>query len=324
MISSCGAKMAWPLSETVPVSMPVYSAVATLGFAQTVDWVSVVGAPHAGWALTAVAVANMVLRAATLQLAMRPLVVKYVFHLFAQLFSAREKDPIAASLFRIKSRQMAAAYQAVFSEQARRFGVTVAAGSIYLPSPSVREGRVQAGRGPVYNACAVFGPDGQVHPHLARKAFPIGSELPFVAPEPVDRLQVYETPAGRLGVMICADAWYPQVYQHFKAQKVDFLAVPSLAANPGGWRKPWGGYNGAPTPADVKKSDVGRLSEAQAWRKYALAGRIGQAGARLGVNVFLHGELWDLGASEGQSLAVREGKVVEASQQGAALMNVWL
>lgn len=39
--------------------------VATLGFAQSVDWVSVLGSTHAGWAITAVAVANMVLRAAT-------------------------------------------------------------------------------------------------------------------------------------------------------------------------------------------------------------------------------------------------------------------
>jgi putative chitinase len=39
--------------------------VAALGFAQSVDWVSIVGSAHAGWALTAVAVANMLLRAAT-------------------------------------------------------------------------------------------------------------------------------------------------------------------------------------------------------------------------------------------------------------------
>jgi predicted chitinase len=39
--------------------------VAAVGVAQSVDWVSVVGSTHAGWALTAVAIANMLLRAAT-------------------------------------------------------------------------------------------------------------------------------------------------------------------------------------------------------------------------------------------------------------------
>lgn len=41
------------------------AAVAVVGFAQSLDWVQVVGPAGAGWALAAVSVANMLLRAAT-------------------------------------------------------------------------------------------------------------------------------------------------------------------------------------------------------------------------------------------------------------------
>lgn len=41
------------------------AAVATVGFAQSLDWVSLLGSARAGWALTGIAVANMLLRAVT-------------------------------------------------------------------------------------------------------------------------------------------------------------------------------------------------------------------------------------------------------------------
>lgn len=41
------------------------AAVAAVGFAQSLDWVSLLGSQRAGWALTGIAVANMLLRAAT-------------------------------------------------------------------------------------------------------------------------------------------------------------------------------------------------------------------------------------------------------------------
>jgi hypothetical protein len=100
--------------------------------------------------------------------------------------------------------------------------------------------------------------------------------------------------------------------------------VPSLAAGQYIWDKPWGGYNSVDPPQDVDMADVGSLTEGQAWHKYALSGRIGHSGARCGVNVFLHGELWDLGTDSGSSLAVRGEEMVEARKNGGALLNVWI
>jgi hypothetical protein len=74
----------------------------------------------------------------------------------------------------------------------------------------------------------------------------------------------------------------------------------------------------------VDPTDVGVLTEAQAWRKYALAGRISQAGARCGINVFLRGELWDLAAHGGRATIVDGMMVIETKGGGAALHNLWL
>ena len=41
------------------------AAVAAIGFAESLDWASLLGSERAGWALTAIALANMLLRAAT-------------------------------------------------------------------------------------------------------------------------------------------------------------------------------------------------------------------------------------------------------------------
>jgi len=265
-----------------------------------------------------------VTQAATTSQAMRPLALRQPLAFLRRLLGSTERERVTAALFRLKARQVAEIYQRAFAGLAAQFGITIVAGSVLLPEPGVRDGVVIPGRGPLYNVSAVFGPDGRAHPRLARKAFPIAAELPFITAGNAGDLPIFETPAGRLGVLVCADAWYPQAYQAMRGGEAEFLAVPSFISSDDAWEQPWGGYNGAPAPADVDPADLGRLSEGQAWRKYALARRIGLSGAARGINVFLHGKLWDLGSNSGASLMVDGGEVREAQGRGAALLNLWL
>jgi predicted amidohydrolase len=264
------------------------------------------------------------LGARTLTGAMGTLALRYPVKVAEALLKSREQDRFAAGLFRARATAMATSYQAVFSGLARAYGITIVAGSTVLPSPRVEDGRVVAGDGPLYGVTAVFDPDGRAYPDLARKAHPIGPELPFLTPAAVGELPTFETPAGRLGVLICADAWYPASYAHLNARGVDVLAVPSYIATRGLWNLPWRGYDGAATPDDVDPGDVGTLTEAQAWRTYALTGRIARSGARAGINVFLAGSLWDLGG-EGRSVMLLTGEnPVEAEGNRSALLTLWL
>jgi hypothetical protein len=238
--------------------------------------------------------------------------------------SAREEDKLKATLFRLKAEHMAQAYQTVFSRLAIQYGVTIVGGSILLPSPRIEAGKIISGQGALYNVSGVFLPDGQIAPALSVKCYPIAAELPFVAPGSIDELPVFETPAGRLGVLICADSFYPAAYARLKTLRADLIAVPSFSMGKGLWNQPWGNYSGAEAPSDVDPTDVGKLTEGEAWHKYALLGRITSAGVSRGVNVFLHGELWDLDAENSPSILVNGNEWVEAKGPGAALLNLWL
>ncbi len=264
------------------------------------------------------------LRARGISAAAWALALRHPIRFAGAWWSAREADRVTASLFRIKAASMARIYQAVFSRLAVTYRVTVVAGSILIPTPRVREGRVEAGTGPLQNVSAVYQPDDVAHAALVRNSVPVTMERPFVAAAPVADLPVFDTPAGRLGVLICADAWYPASYERLKAQGVELIAVPSGMSSREEWDGPWRGYDGAPAPDDMEPRDVGVLSEGQAWRKYALSGRIAQAGARFGILVALRGALWDLGADGGRSTMVHGESIVESSGDGAAVLNLWL
>ncbi|AOE84592.1 hydrolase [Pseudomonas sp. TCU-HL1] len=66
------------------------------------------------------------------------------------------------ALLRAKARRMARDYQKLFSRLASEYRVTVLAGSILLPSPYLKEGKLRSGHGALYNLALAFSPDGQL------------------------------------------------------------------------------------------------------------------------------------------------------------------
>ena len=74
--------------------------------------------------------------------------------------------------------------------------------------------------------------------------------------------------------------------------------------------KLWQGYSGYEEPLGTDLSDIGKITEQAAWEKYALPGQIGKTAAAYGMNVYLRGELWDLG-TDGQPFVISEGKLLE-------------
>ncbi len=279
---------------------------------------------HLGSWLVAAGERPAVYSTATIAEAMRPLALRHLGPFLIELLRAREPDRPTAALFRVKARQMARIYNAAFASLAREFAITIVAGSIVLPAPAVIDGQVAAGKGALYNTAFVFQPGGRAHASPVRKFAPIDSELPFITPAAPEELPVFDTPAGRLGVLVCADAWHPEAYRRLKSQEVELVAVPSASSHGEIWEKAWGGYNGRAAPADVDPGDAGRLTERQAWGKYALAGRMASAGARAGINVFLYGDLWDLDFTGGRWRMVQGDTNFEGSCYGPALINLWL
>lgn len=265
-----------------------------------------------------------VTQAASITTALRLMARHHALGVFSRVLFAREKNRLAASIFRVKARRMAEIYTRVFGILAETYEVTVVAGSLVLPNPRVEDGVLQVGNGPLYNTTAVFRPDGKVHDTLVRKVVLIDREQPFVTAGLEQELPVFVTPAGRLGVLICADSWFPGLYKILEEGGAEMLAVPSYLAPDAAWEQAWGGYNGAAPPPDVDTTHVGQISEGQAWLTYALPRRLGATSMTHGLIVFLRGRLWDLGA-DGHTILRHGSEVHEAGHyDGAALINCWL
>jgi hypothetical protein len=279
---------------------------------------------HIGTWLVAAGKSQRVRQAETITGAMRMLVLGSPIAFAKGLMFARSKDRVTDGLFRVNAAQMTEIYQDVFSKLARKYAVTIVAGSILLPEPGVSDSKLRIGDDLLYNVCAVYGPDGTAHENLVRKIFPIETELPFTAGASAIELPVFDTPAGKLGVLICADSWYPGPYEILEARGADFVVVPSYLSPSGVWEQPWRGYNGALAPDDMDAQDAHTITEGEAWLKYALAGRLPKTGIKHGVNVFLRGDLWDLG-SDGHTIVVKDRTVMQAKHiTGAAMVNLWL
>lgn len=233
------------------------------------------------------------------------------------------KDKVKYAAFAMKATEMAKIYQHVFSELSAKFGVTIVAGSILLPNPSVENGILKVNNGLLYNTSMVFDPNGKLNPNLIKKAFPTADELSFVCPANPEEIPVFETPIGKMGVLVCADAWFSESYKVLKQKGVEFIVTPSYSNGYGNWSKKWTGYSGAKTPADAVEN-IGKITLGEAWLKHAMAGRAkNEAGIKKGMNVFLQGNIWDLGA-DGSTIILNDSAKATQHIGKAALVNLWL
>jgi len=274
---------------------------------------------HVGTWLVAAGAPAASFDAATTTQAMTGLILQRPIDFLLSYLASDETDRAAAAVFRMRGHAMAEDYQRVFSGLARDYGVTIAAGSIVLPDPRVEHGVLMAGTGPLYNMAAVFGPDGTLAPDLVRKSHPIPSETGFTAAWPASELPVFETPLGRLAVLVCADSWHPDLYEQVDAHDADIVAVPAFLQPSSVWNAPWHGYTTG-WPDDADRADENRLSEGEAWERYS-SGRIRQSNAQYGATAYLRGSLWDLG-SDGANLLVTGDRVIQDGNLAGASISV--
>ncbi len=248
-------------------------------------------------------------KSSSLMFAMLQLILSNPFR-FIEFFpeSKSDEDRIASTLFRSKAKLMARTYQETFSYLARKYNVYISAGSIVLPDPRISDNQIQINpKGKLQNSSFLFLPDGSIHPHIVKKVFPIESEKPFITPSNLETIAKFPLEIGQIGILICADSWYPEPYK--KLQGAELVLVNSYCAQDGSMNMIWKGYSGAETPSDIDLKDIGRIKEKEAWMKYSLPGRIHLSRARHGVLVFLRGHLWNLG-SDGYPIFVSEGKLL--------------
>ncbi len=260
---------------------------------------------HIGTWLVAAGEKRSVIHAPTIQKAMTTMLLSDLFMPGFSLSNIPEgKSKVPVAIFRYKSSEMQRIYREVFSEVAKSTKSYVIAGSIVEytePTDSLNAPGL-------YNVSYVFNAQGLEVAKIF-KAYPTADELDFLNACQTPWRRSVVTPVGLTQVFICADSWQPNAYLQAKADSAYFIAVPSFIAGNGHLQQSWHGYDGAPAPDDVAVADTGHLTEAEAWERYALPGRLHHSGASNGCNVFLRGQLWDLG-SDGHSYFIRNGELL--------------
>lgn len=298
--------------------------------AQVRGWLTprtvVVFPEHIGTWLVVSGEKRSMLEAGSVEKAMAFFIGSNFFSYMRDWFTAPDEaeDKVAHSIFSSKGAPMANTYRQVFGDLARKYRVSIVAGSILLPNPVTDKGRIRIRMGPLYNVSAVFNPDGSIHPRLIRKSHPVAEEQPFVASGDEGDIPVFDLPAGLTAVMICADSWFPESHRTLMNGAVDLVVVPSYTKGESAMKGAWKGYSGYPDPADLDSADRGRLTLHEAWLKYAVPGRVRNTLVKNALVVSLRGRLWDLG-SDGSCIGWAGDTVyAEPERMGASLVNLYL
>ncbi|WP_079227088.1 nitrilase-related carbon-nitrogen hydrolase [Pseudomonas putida] len=235
------------------------------------------------------------------------------------MLSANGDDRRADAHLRMKAQQMASDYQLLFGGLAKEFGVTLVAGSIVLPAPYVDQGVLHIGHGPLFNSSMVFAADGSLLGQPQHQQYPDSETRRYIHPGRDYPLQVVQTPAGRLGVLIGSDSWYPENQRQLQQQQVQLIANPVFLSGKGSWDAPWRGNRHQDAAAELALQR-GEVSEQTAWQRLTQA-----AGNSVSsMSVFMRGQFWEQG-SDGQGFAHQSGELLAGPpSHGARLLNVWL
>lgn len=282
---------------------------------------------HIGTWLFASGEKDQLYQATSLKEAMIWLSVSNPLQFLHALVDAEGKHRLNDARLRMKAQRMAEDYQALFGGLAKEFGVTLVAGSIVLPDAHVENDQLRIGSGPLYNNTLVFAADGQPIGQPQRQLYPTLTERNTIEADPSAKLNIIETPAGRLAVLIGSDSWYPQNYTRLNDSGAELIAVPAFVAGNGRWFAPWRGYKS--TRATSATGITANLTEAEAWHRLTLSGQPPASKARAGISVFMRGQFWDQGSSghsfiNRQTPAGIEQVSADKPGRGARLINLWL
>ncbi|CZT30096.1 carbon-nitrogen hydrolase family protein [Pseudomonas cerasi] len=279
---------------------------------------------HIGTWLFASGEKDQLYQAATLDEAMDWLSWSNPLQFIKAMLGAEGRDRLDDAHLRIKARSMARDYQTLFGGLAREFGVTLVAGSIVLPDPSVEGGQLKVGSGALYNSSLTFGSDGLPLGQPQRQLYAERYQRRYVHTASDAPLYVVDTPAGRLGVLIGSDSWYPENYARLNQSGAQLIAVPAFVIGKAAWSQPWR----KPRHSDIDVPNE-TPSEGDAWHHLTLTGRAPQSTSQAGISVFMRGQFWNQGVA-GQSFASHAGQTIAEPQQenaatgGARLINLWL
>lgn len=200
-------------------------------------------------------------------------------------------------------------YKRAFSEAAQTFGVTIVAGTSFLPHIEEEGARGTHIADPrVSNTAFSFAPTGTLLSRTQKVYLNAGSESALgLEKGRLHHLQAIHSELGKLGIAICLDAFYSSVIEQFDSLGAEIIVQPS--ANHASWYRRW--------PQDSV------LTEGEAWFAHGLLKQVqNRQNIRLGVNPMMVGKLWDLEASGRSSIVANTSFYPEANKELPGLLAV--
>ncbi|MBB3104724.1 carbon-nitrogen hydrolase [Azomonas macrocytogenes] len=194
---------------------------------------------HVGTGLFAIGEKAEVQQARTLRDAMHWMAMSNPWRYLQFQLDNQSDDRRTEAVLRIKAREMAEAYQEIFGNLAKEYGVTLVAGSIVLPEPKLRDGQLQIGDGPLQQISLVFDSRGQPTSLTYKYSLSRYEKRYSSAPKEL-RPDSSPTPAGKLRVLLGCDA-----YSLWQQPQAHLLAVTGAQSNPAA-------CPGAQVPTDLR------------------------------------------------------------------------
>ena len=194
-------------------------------------------------------------------------------------------------------------YHDTFAEAARTFGVTIVAGSSFLPhiEQEVIRG-LHISNTKVHNTAFTFAPTGTLLGRTPKLYLNPGLESHIgLSRGQFADLNAIKTPVGTLGVAICLDGFYSSVLDYLDGLGAQIVVQPS--ANHAPWGRPWPGSS--------------ELSEGEAWLTHGLRAQVqNRLHVQVGLNPMLVGEVWELQPRGRSSIVVNSRFFPDARLEG--------
>lgn len=230
----------------------------------------------------------------------RQRMVGFVWHFFktyTDFFVGPTSQRLKRAIFQTYATDVWPLFKTLFSGLAEAHQSWVVAGSILMPELVLTNNSWELVGDQLYNQSVVFNPHGEIA-GVVSKIHLTPDEAGFVNAGSLEKWRPIETKWGKLAVMICADCWYPDMYARALELGATHFAVPAMVSPNTAWLAPWNGYQPkSSTPIDIPPNLVGQISEAEAWERFGLEGRLKNIRHQGGVISQFQGEFLDLTAT---------------------------
>ncbi|MCC5815039.1 MAG: hypothetical protein JJT78_09805 [Leptospira sp.] len=215
-----------------------------------------------------------------------------------------------AEIIQSKRELIASAYHETFSSLAKKYSVSIIAGSILLPNPTIKNGKLISQEGDIYHVSVAYLSSGKAIEPLVRKVHLTDWEKEFVKPGDIKQDFIVKVPAWTVGNLIGEDSLNESIYKSIGSKNMDGIVAPSSSFVEPNWKELGIQANEIPT------NDL--------WIENGISKYISNTKGKDNLQAFWKGDLWNL-EPKGETFTNRSSNNLQRSgdSKGPKVMNLY-